>query len=170
MARSGERDTVEGVAAAAAIHRVRRGHEADGIHVAARTAVVAAARGRRHTARLGAGEQRWEQRARGLSWAPALGDFLLARCAKEKERLELGAPAMERRGGHAMDGRSRGRRRRAYCSGEARRGTGLHPRKGGAARQGSSGRRTPWLLVGAPAKEEPHCAWAPVGQREGHDH
>ena len=72
--------------------------------MAARTAVVAAARGRRHTARLGAGEQRWEQRARGLSWAPALGDFLLARCAKEKERLELGAPAMERRGGHAMDG------------------------------------------------------------------
>jgi hypothetical protein len=43
--------------------------------------------------------------------------------------------------------RSRGRRRRAYCSGEAGRGTGFHPRKGGAARQGSLGRGTPWLLV-----------------------
>jgi hypothetical protein len=103
VARSVARGAAEGVAAAA-IRRARRGRDAEGIHVAARTAVVAAARGRRRTARLGAREQRWEQRARGLSWAPALGDFLLARCAKEKERLELGAPAMERRGGHAMDG------------------------------------------------------------------
>jgi hypothetical protein len=59
-------------------------------------------------------------------------------------------------GGHGQGGgcclapwtsRSRGRRRRACCSGEVGRGTGLHPRKGRAARQGSSGRGTPWLLV-----------------------
>jgi hypothetical protein len=52
-------------------------------------------------------EALWTSRsrgARGLSWAPALGDFLLARCARKKERLELGAPTMERRGGDAMDG------------------------------------------------------------------
>jgi hypothetical protein len=49
-------------------------------------------------------EQRWQQRACGLSWARALGDFLLARCAREKERLELGLPTIERRGGDTMDG------------------------------------------------------------------
>jgi hypothetical protein len=47
-ARSGERDTAKGVAAAAlALHRTRRGRDAEVINVAARTGVVAATRGRR---------------------------------------------------------------------------------------------------------------------------
>jgi hypothetical protein len=60
VARFGERGAAKGVAAAAAIRRARRGRDAEGIHVAARTGIVTAARGRRRRTSVAQINMGWE--------------------------------------------------------------------------------------------------------------